>query len=59
MFRPPQTEVISSTILRLIGHDRTAAAGQQDICHIIYRYIIRDIVYQSAPSPGHFPDILS
>ena len=33
-------------ILRLVGHDRTAAAGQKHICHIIYSYVVCNIMYQ-------------
>ena len=33
-------------ILRLVGHDGAAAAGQQDVRHIIDGDIIRDVMHQ-------------
>ena len=33
-------------VLRLIGHDRAAAAGQQNVGHVVDRDIVRDIVHQ-------------
>ena len=38
-------------ILRLIGHDRAAAAGQQDVGHIVHRYIVGDVVNQRRGLP--------
>jgi hydroxyethylthiazole kinase len=33
-------------VLRLIGHDRAAAAGKQNVGHVVDRDIVRDIVHQ-------------
>ena len=33
-------------IIRLITHDRAAAAGEQYVCHVIHCDIVRDVVHK-------------